>query len=85
MYIDDVIIFSETWEDHLQHIRSTLERLRKAGLTVKAKKSQFGADHCTYLGHIVGGGADTAKVQAVCRLTTKKEVRIFLYPLKVVR
>ena len=64
-YLDDVIIFSETWEDHLQCIQSTLKRLRKAGLTVKAKKSQFGADHCTYLGHIIGGGIiqpDTAKV-----------------------
>ena len=42
----DVIIFSETWKE--QHIQATLERLRKAGLTVKAKKSQFGADHCTH-------------------------------------
>ena len=54
-YLDDVIIFSQTWEEHLKHVRATLERIRKAGLTVKAKKSQFGAEHCTYLGHIVGG------------------------------
>ena len=83
-YLDDVIIFSETWEEHLQHIRATLERLRKAGLTVKAKKSQFGADHCTYLGHIVGGGIiqpDTGKVEAVRDFpipTTKKQLRTFL-------
>ena len=38
-YLDDVIIFSETWEKHLE-------------LTVKAKKSQFGAKYCTYTSDI---------------------------------
>ena len=83
-YLDDVVIFSNTWEDHLKHIRSTLDRIRKAGLTVKAKKSQFGADHCVYLGHLVGGGMvqpEAAKVEAVRNFpvpTTKKQVRTFL-------
>lgn len=83
-YLDDVIIFSETWEKHLEHVRTTLQRLRKAGLTVKAKKSQFGAKYCTYLGHIVGGGVvqpDATKVQAVREFpapVTKKQVRTFL-------
>ena len=51
---------------------------------MKAKKSQFGAEHCTYLGHIVGGGVvqpDFAKVHAVREYpvpTTKKQVRTFL-------
>ncbi|XP_064399260.1 uncharacterized protein LOC135345747 [Halichondria panicea] len=83
-YLDDVIIFSETWEKHLEHVRTTLQRLRKAGLTVKAKKSQFGAKYCTYLGHIVGGGVvqpGSTKVQAVREFpvpVTKKQVRTFL-------
>ena len=67
-YLDDVIIFIDTREDHLRYVRTTLERLREAGLTVKAKKSQFRADHCVYLGHLVGGGIvqhDSAKIQAV--------------------
>ena len=83
-YLDDVIIFSEMWEKHLEHVRTTLQRLRKAGLTVKAKKSQFGAKYCTYLGHIVGGGVvqpGSTKVQAVREFpapVTKKQVRTFL-------
>ena len=83
-YLDDVVIFSNTWEDHLKHIRSTLDRICKAGLTVKSKKSQFGADHCVYLGHLVGGGMvqpEAAKVEAVRNFpvpTTKKQVRTFL-------
>ena len=36
-YIDDVAIFSKTWEEHLDHIRDILQRFRKANLTVKAR------------------------------------------------
>ncbi len=83
-YLDDVIIFSETWEKHLEHVQTTLQRLREAGLTVKAKKSQFGAKYCSYLGHVVGGGVvqpGATKVQAVQEFpaaVTKKQVRTFL-------
>ena len=56
-YLDDLIVFSESWEDHLIHICSVSERLRKAGLTAKAKKCEFGASECVYLGHIVGSGS----------------------------
>ena len=55
-YLDDLIIFSETFDKHLHHIQEVLLRLRKAGLTAKKKKCFFGADSCVYLGHVVGGG-----------------------------
>ena len=38
VYIDDIIIFSETWEDHIKHVREVLERLRKGKLKAKMKK-----------------------------------------------
>ena len=41
-YLDDRIVFSESWEDNLIHIWSVLEQLRRAGLTAKAKKCEFG-------------------------------------------
>ena len=44
-YIDDVIIFSNTWEDHLRIIRSFFERLSKAMLTINLAKSEFGCAH----------------------------------------
>ena len=50
-YLDDVIIFSETWEEHLKHVEEVLQRLKEAGLTVKLRKCQFGMAHCVYLGH----------------------------------
>ena len=43
-YIDDVAIYSETWEDHLKQLKSVLERLRAANLTAKPKKCRFGMD-----------------------------------------
>ena len=83
-YLDDVIIFSENWKQHLQHLRQVLQSFRDAGLTVKAKKCQFGMAQCTYLGHVVGSGAvcpDPAKTEAVKSFPlphTKKQVRAFL-------
>jgi len=83
-YLDDLIVFSETWAEHLQHVRTILQRLREAGLTAKARKCNFGADHCVYLGHVVGSGTvrpESTKLQAVHtfpRPQTKKQVRVFL-------
>ena len=50
-YIDDVIVHSKTWEEHLSHLRQALERLRKHGLTAKPGKCEWGASSLTYLGH----------------------------------
>ena len=83
-YLDDLVIYSNTWEAHMEHIQKVLQRLREAGLTVKPKKCQFGMEYCTYLGHVVGGGAvrpEASKVEAVEQFKipeTKKQVRAFL-------
>ena len=55
-YLDDLIIFSDTWEHHLQHLTLILQQLREANLTVKPQKCQLGMAVCVYLGHIVGRG-----------------------------
>ena len=83
-YMDDVIIFSCTWNDHLHHITSVLDRIHKAGLTVKKRKCQFAMAECGYLGHTVGSGRvrpDELKIRAIgqfCTPRTKKQVRSFL-------
>ena len=83
-YLDDLVVFSSTWEDHMAHLRSVLWRLRKAGLTAKPRKCQFGMAQCIYLGHVVGSGVmepDPAKVDSVASFPipqTKKQVRTFL-------
>ncbi len=83
-YLDDVIIHSRCWEEHLEHLREILTRLRKAGLTIKESKCKFARNECEYLGHTVGNGKVhplQAKVQVVQDFTrpiTKKDVRAFL-------
>ena len=75
---------SNDWEEHLTHIRSILQRLREAGLTVKPRKCQLAMGKCSYLGHIVGDGIiqpEKSKLEAVKNYptpTTKKRVRVFL-------
>lgn len=55
-YLDDVIIYSGNWEDHIKHVAAVLQSLQEAGLTVKCSKFQFGKAECAYLGHRVGQG-----------------------------
>ena len=43
-YMGDIIIFSQTWEDYVAHIKCVLDRLRKAGLMAKLAKCQCGSD-----------------------------------------
>lgn len=83
-YMDDVVIYSATWEEHLQHVQEMLDRIWGAGLTLKASKCRFGMRSCEYLGHEVGEG----KVKPMAVLTqnmrdfavpkNKKQVRAFL-------
>ena len=49
VYIDDVIIHSPTWQEHLVHLRCVMEHLKQAGLTLNLRKCEFGATECTYL------------------------------------
>ena len=83
-YIDDLVIYSDSWDDHLAHLHAILKRIQGANLTAKVRKCQFGMRYCVYLGHRVGGGLvrpEAAKIAAIQRMavpTTKKEVRSFL-------
>lgn len=82
--LDDLVIYSTTWEDHLHHLQSVLLKLRKAGLTAKPSKCQYDMQQCVYLGFIVGGGVlkpEVDKLQAIQQLPipqTKRDVRAFL-------
>lgn len=53
-YLDDIIVFSRSFEDHLLHLRQVFERLQTHGLTCKPEKCVFGRASMKFLGHIVG-------------------------------
>lgn len=50
-YMDDVVVFSATWEEHITHLQETLTRIRSAGLTLKADKCFIAQRECLFLGH----------------------------------
>ena len=52
-YLDDIIVFSSTWEEHLARLRKVFERLRHAKLKFGAAKCTFAAKEVSYLGHRV--------------------------------
>ena len=67
-YIDDVIIYSDSWSNHLQRIRKFFDRLTKVKLTVNLAKTEFCHATVTFLGHLVGQGQVKpleAKVNAI--------------------
>ena len=51
--MDDIITFSETWDENLEYVREVLGRLRKAGLTARPSKCSLGMDEVVYLGYVV--------------------------------
>ena len=53
VFFDDILIYSLTWEKHLQHVDLLLQLLRKHKLFVKLSKYSFGMKEVKYLGHIV--------------------------------
>ena len=83
-YIDGVVIFSTTWDDHKQHLKAVLGLLREVGLTAKPTKCVLANATCSYLGHVVGKGRvqpDLCKVSAAQdfrRPVTKSDVRSYL-------
>ncbi|KAL1248722.1 hypothetical protein QQF64_022040, partial [Cirrhinus molitorella] len=84
VYLDNVVVFSDSWDQHLSHIENLFARLEEAGLTVNLAKCEFAKATVTYLGKVVGQGCVRpiwAKVEAINRFpppSTKKELMRFL-------
>src|SRR6266511_611198 len=91
VYLDDIIIFSQTMDEHLQHMRKVLETLREAGFKLKLEKCEFAKKQLKYLGFIVGEFSiklDTEKVKAIVdqpALTNQMQIRSFLEMIRFFR
>lgn len=78
VYLDDVVIVTETFEKHLQILEEVFRRLREAKLTVSVEKCQFCRPEMKYLGYMVdrnGLHVDPDKVQAMLQLPVPRTVR----------
>ena len=53
VYIDDILVFSRTLEDHVNHLKRVIERLTEVGLKLKPTKCFFFRQEVEYLGHII--------------------------------
>ena len=83
-YLDDIIVFSPTWEEHLARLCEVFERLRQAELKLGVAKCTFAAKEVSYLGHRVtkeGLLPDPSLLAAIRDIPPPKtatEVRSFL-------
>ena len=83
-YMDDVMIHSSSWQDHLKDIRAVLDKLKTANLTVNPTKCVWGGKTMTFLGHQVGEGKMTLPDHRVAALANyqkpliKRGLRAFL-------
>ena len=83
IYLDDIIVFSRTPEEHIHRLKAVFEKLKAAGLKLKPSKCDFFKKEIKYLGHVVseqGVSTDPDKIKAVTEWpqpTTVTEVRSF--------
>ncbi|KAJ3659856.1 hypothetical protein Zmor_011519 [Zophobas morio] len=78
VYIDDVIIYSKTFEEHIEKLREVFERLRAANLTLKTKKCTFASTQVKVLGHIVSSDVirpDPEKLAAIKNFPQPKSIK----------
>ena len=84
VFIDDILVYSKTREDHEVHLREILETLRRERLYAKFSKCEFWLREVQFLGHVVnqkGIMVDPAKISAVMKWEipkTPSEIRSFL-------
>ena len=83
-YIDDVLVATNTWDEHLALLSQVLSKCRDKKLTLKLKKCCFSSATLDYLGHTIGSGSiipQHAKIEAVLNFPipkTRKQVKSFL-------
>ncbi|GFX98586.1 retrovirus-related Pol polyprotein from transposon 297 [Trichonephila clavipes] len=83
-YLDDIAIFSDTWESHIKHMETVLQRIKRAKLTIKPSKCKFAQQNVKFLlgSHLGRGFAPSEiKVQAVLEFpypSHETQIRAFL-------
>ena len=84
VYLDDIMVFAQNFEEHMSRLSLVLDRVRQAGLKISPKKCDLFKKEVAFLGHIVGNegiSTDPKKIEAVSEWPRPKnatEVRSFL-------
>jgi hypothetical protein len=77
VYLDDILIFSRTWDEHVRYAKKVLDTLQRETLYVKFSKCEFGKTALVYLGNILGGGQlkiDPSKIDVIVNWHDPKSV-----------
>ena len=83
-YLDDILIGSDTWEEHVQHVGEVLDRLAHAGFTLRPKKCHVGVRKVDFLGYVVdaeGYRPSESNASAITSMDfpdTEKDMRTYL-------
>jgi hypothetical protein len=78
VFFDDILVYSTSWIEHLNHLESVLKALQQHHLFVKLSKCSFGVREIEYLGHIVNGqgvSMDKDKIKAVLEWPIPQDVK----------
>ena len=84
VYLDDILIYSDNWEDHKKHVRHVIELLKKEKLVANLKKCEFGKRELTFVGYRIsaeGISPSPEKIKVIQewpRMTNVQEVRQFI-------
>jgi Reverse transcriptase (RNA-dependent DNA polymerase) len=68
VYLDDILIYSNSLEEHREHVREVLRKLKEANLYLKASKCEFTTQRTEFLGYVItpeGTDMDKSKVMAI--------------------
>ena len=91
VYIDDILVYSDTMEEHMEHLRDVLRTVNDAGLKLNPNKCHFAQSEVKYLGHLIGREGirvDPRKVDAIRNFPkpeTKQQMQRFLGILNYLR
>lgn len=84
IYLDDIIVFSKTVEEHINHVKEVLSALHDAGASLKLKKCAFFTKSVQYLGHVIRPGriemanTNADAIEGFKEPITQSELRSFL-------
>ena len=84
VYLDDVIVFSKTFDEHVKHVQAVLTILKRAGISLKLKKCNFFTKAVDYLGHVIKPGRlevatkNTAAIEGFREPETQTQLKSFL-------
>ena len=78
LYVDDLLVFSKSEEEHFKHLTILFERLNEYGLTINLKKCKFGRKEVKFLGHVItaeGVLPASEKIEAIRNFERPKNVK----------